>query len=490
LEDDLRRQREENLAALIALGLPALPNRFDATRSSAEITAAYEALAGARVRVAGRLMRVRVMGKASFAHIQDTAGQIQIYCKLDELRETKYRYFRLLDVGDLVGVDGTVFKTRTGEVTVQANEIVLLAKAYLPLPDKWHGITDVEARYRQRYLDLIANPEARRVALVRSRVVRELRRYLDERGFIEVETPILQPLYGGAAANPFVTRYAALDMDAYLRIATELYLKRLIVGGLERVYEIGKDFRNEGFSRKHSPEFTMLELYQAYADYRDIMALTEEMFAAVARAAMGTACVEYLEHEVDLTPPWRRLSIQDALHEFGGVWVTAETTREDLLTLAGERGIEVDPAASRGKVVEELVGGLVEPKLIQPTFLCDFPIDFPGSLLAKRSRENPEVVERFELYIGGMEIANAFTELNDPVDQERRMAEAAADRQGEEHAVVDRDFILALEHGMPPTGGMGFGLERLVMILTNAHHIRETILFPLLRPRGDAQGSN
>lgn len=482
--DDLRQLRERKLEELASLGLPYLPNRYGPTRMSADIKGDYQALEGSCVCVAGRLMRVRLMGKASFAHIQDTAGQIQIYFKLDVLGPTQYEYFKLLDLGDVIGVKGTVFKTRTGEVSIQAEELILLAKALLPLPEKWHGLTDVETRYRQRYLDLIANEDTRRLFLLRSALIRSLRRYLDGRDFIEVETPVLQPQYGGAAATPFVTRYESLDMDAYLRIATELYLKRLIVGGLDRVYEIGKDFRNEGLSRKNSPEFTMLEFYQAYADYHDVMALTEDMFATATQQVLGTQTVTFGEHEITLSPPWRRLTIAESIHEYAGLDLET-ATEADLLAAARAGGATVHDNATRGKLVEELVGTAVEPHLIQPTILYDFPVDFPGSLLAKRKRDNPQVTERFEVYIGGMEIANGFTELNEPYDQLRRMEDAAALR-GEEYQQVDRDYIVALEHGMPPTGGLGFGVDRLVMILANVHHIRETILFPLLRPREDA----
>jgi lysyl-tRNA synthetase class 2 len=485
--DDLRR-REEKLEELERLGLPYLSNRYGPIRHAEEIKREFEALEGSRVRVAGRLMRVRQMGKASFAHILDVTGEIQLYFKLDALGENKYEYFKLLDVGDIVGCEGTVFKTRTGEITVHVGECELLSKAFRALPDKWHGIADVETRYRRRYLDLISNPDSRRLHHLRSAVIRAIRKYLDEREFEEFETPVLQPLYGGAAAMPFTTRYEALDMTAYLRIATELYLKRLIVAGFERVYEVGKDFRNEGFSRKNSPEFTMLELYQAYVDYTDIMALIEDLFATVAQTVLGTHHVEFEGADIDFTPPWRRVSVRDAVREHAGVDFVDES-REALLAAVFGHGIAADPQASSGKLVNELVGSVVEPNLVQPTILYDFPIDFPGSVLAKRKKDQPDIAERFELYIGGMEIANAFTELNDPVDQLARMKEAAKLR-GEEHQEVDRDYILALEHGMPPTGGLGFGVDRLVMILANAHHIRETILFPLLRPREDAHAES
>lgn len=479
---DTPQLRRQKLEELTSLGLPLLPNRFGPVRSSRDVREHFDALEGETVRVAGRLLRVRLMGKASFAHIQDAEGQIQLYFKRDVLGDTGYAYFKLLDIGDILGVEGTVFKTRTGEISVQVEMCVLLAKAYRTLPDKWHGLTDVEVRYRRRYLDLISNEDARRIFRARSAFVRSVRRFLDDRGFIEVETPILQSLYGGAAAHPFVTHYNELDMDTYLRIATELYLKRLIVGGLDRVYEIGKDFRNEGFSRKHSPEFTMLELYEAYADYGDIMLLFETMISGAAQDVLGRQEIVFGEERIDLAPPWRRLSIAAALKEYGGIELTPHTSREDLLSAAVDRGLPVAPEATRGKIVEELVSAVVEPKLIQPTFLCDYPVDFPGSLLAKRSLVDPDVVERFEAYAGGMELANAFTELNDPEDQRSRMEEAAR-LSGEEHAEIDQDFLLALEHGMPPTGGLGFGVDRVVMLLTDAHHIRETILFPLLRQR-------
>lgn len=482
--DDPRRPRAEKLEELRALGLPLLPNRFGPTLATEEVREGFADLEGTRVCVAGRLMRVRLMGKAAFAHVQDTSGQLQLYFKRDDLGDTKYEYFKLLDLGDIIGAAGTVFKTRTGEVSIHVDDVVLLAKAYRPMPDKFHGISDVEMRYRRRYLDLIANPETRHTFVMRSRIVSEIRRFLEERGFLEVETPTLQVLYGGGAATPFTTRYETLDLDVFLRIATELYLKRLIIGGLDRVFEIGKDFRNEGFSRKHSPEFTMLELYEAYADYDDIMRLCEDVFVSVADRVLGARQVHFDDHEIDLTPPWRRLTIVDALREVGGIVLPANATREDVAGIAAGSGVSFEPGASRGKIIEELVSTLVEPKLVQPTFLIDYPVDFPGSLLAKRRTDDPSVVERFELYMGAMELANAFTELNDPFDQRERMQEAVKLR-GEEHQEVDVDFLRALEQGMPPTGGIGIGIDRMVMIMTGQRHIREVIAFPLLRPRED-----
>ena len=480
--DNPRALRDAKLRQLEGLGLPCLPNRYGPTRPSTEIRAAFESLEGSAVRVAGRLMRVRLMGKAAFAHIQDAAGEIQLYFKRDVLGDQLYEYFKLLDIGDIVGAEGTVFRTRTGETSIEIRHVVLLAKARLPLPDKFHGLADVETRYRQRYLDLISNPDARQIFRLRSGVITGLRRYLDEHGFMEVETPILQPLYGGAAANPFVTHYAAIESDVYLRIATELYLKRLIVGGLERVYEIGKDFRNEGVSRKNSPEFTMLEFYAAYLDYRDVMDLFEDMISCVAAETAGSTVVNYGDGSIELRPPWRRLAVREALEQYGDIRLAELPTREDVLTVVKERGIPADEGADRGKLVEELVSTLVEPHLIQPTFLCDFPVDYPGSLLAKRKPGQPDTVERFEVFVGGMELANAFTELNDPEDQARRMEQAAA-LSGESYSAVDNDFLQALEYGMPPTGGLGFGIDRLVMLLSGSHHIRETILFPLLKSR-------
>ncbi|GAC1401650.1 MAG: lysine--tRNA ligase [Chloroflexota bacterium] len=482
LKEEIAESRREKLRELLSLGLPALPNSFGTTRRATDIQRDFDVLEGSQVRVAGRVMRVRVMGKAAFAHIQDASGEIQLYFKRDLLGDELYRYFKLLDLGDIIGVEGTVFRTRTGETSIETRGLILLAKAYLPLPEKWHGLTDVEARYRQRYLDLISNPDSRRTFQIRSACLKAIRLFLDSRDFTEVETPILQTLYGGGAATPFTTHYESLDADVYLRIATELYLKRLIIGGFDRVYEIGKDFRNEGFSRKHSPEFTMIELYQAYADYRDIMTLTEELFSAVAQNILNINVLQYGDHAIDLTPPWRRITIQEAVQEFAGIDLVSLPTADALASVAQSRGMRLDQEASRGALIERIVSEFVEPNLVQPTFLCDFPIDFPGSLLAKRSKEDANIVERFELYIGAMEVANAFTELNDPDDQLRRMEALRGATEVDAHQ-IDRDFIVALEHGMPPTGGIGIGVDRFVMLLTNAHHIRETIFFPLLRQR-------
>ncbi|HZU14648.1 MAG TPA: lysine--tRNA ligase [Chloroflexota bacterium] len=480
--DELRESREQKLEQLLALGLPALPNRFGPTRHSAEIKDQYEALEGSVVRVAGRVMARRLMGKAAFAHILDAGGQIQLYFKLDVLGPEQFEYFKLLDLGDLIGAEGTVFKTRTGEVSIQVQNLVLLAKALLPLPEKFHGLSDIETRYRQRYLDLIANDETREIFRIRTAAVRGIRRYLDCLGFVEVETPILQPVYGGAAATPFTTHYNAFDTTVYLRIADELYLKRLIVGGMERVYEISKDFRNEGVSWKHSNEFTMLEFYQAYADYNDIMAEVEDMLSTVAQSVLGTTRVSFRGHEVDLSPPWQRVSIADALRRWADLDIESIEDLGALQEEAARRGVQVAPDTKRGVVIEELVGALVEPHLIEPTFLIDFPVDFPGSLLAKRKAGRPDIAERFEPYIAGMELGNGFTELNEPKDQLRRMQELNHEA-GENHAEVDWDYIRALEHGMPPTGGVGIGIDRFAMVLAGVDSIRETVLFPPMRPR-------
>jgi len=388
-----------------------------------------------------------------------------------------------LDVGDFVGAEGTLFRTRTGEVTLEVRHLVLLAKALRPLPEKWHGLTDVEKRYRQRYLDLITSEEVRWVFLTRSRIIAAMRRFLDNRGFVEVETPALQPIYGGAAARPFITHHHALDQDLYLRIATELYLKRLIVGGLEKVYEIGKDFRNEGISTKHNPEFTMMESYEAYADYIDVANMVEEMVAAISRDVLGTLKIPYKGEMIDLTPPWRRVTLREVIREHSGIDYTAYPDRDSLAAAMGAKGIEVDPKAGRGKLIDELLSQFVEPTLIQPTFVLDYPVEL--SPFAKRKPGDASTAERFEAFAGGMEIANAFSELNDPRDQRERFLEQLRLREqgDEETQVMDEDYLVALEHGMPPTGGLGMGVDRLVMLLTDRQSIREVILFPQLRTR-------
>ena len=484
---DQEQYRREKLAKLREKGVDPYPPRVPRTHTAEEAKRAFEAApegAEVRVTVAGRLMTVREMGKSTFAHIEDGSGRIQIYLRVDRLGEEAYDAFRrLFDIGDFVSVSGVMFRTRTGEITVLADSILLAAKTLRPLPDKWHGLKDTELRHRQRYLDLLANPEVREIFRIRARAVSALRRFLDERGFLEVETPILQPIYGGAAARPFITHHNQLDQDLYLRISFELYLKRLIVGGYERVYEIGRDFRNEGISFKHNPEFTQLEFYQAYADYNDVMRTAEEMVAFAAQEVLGSTKITYQGQEIDLAPPWRRIRLRDAILEATGVDYEAYPDADSLFTAIVSKGLAVEAKSSRGKLIDALLGSYVEPNLIQPTFLIDYPIDV--SPLAKKKPGSETTVERFEGFVAGMEICNAFSELNDPLDQrERFLAQGRDFAAGDEEAhQMDEDFITALSYGMPPTGGFGMGIDRLTMLLADQPNIREVILFPHMRPR-------
>ncbi len=473
--------RRAKLARLRAAGLDPFGARFAQDDHAADLVRDFEARTGQAARVAGRVMTVRVHGRAAFADLQDASGTIQIYARVDKLGEGAFEGFTELDRGDHIGVEGTLMRTRRGEVSVEAGAWTMLAKGLRPLPEKWHGLRDVELRYRHRYVDLIVNPEARDRFLVRARMVTAMRRFLDARGFVEVETPILGSMAAGATARPFTTHHNALDMDLHLRIATELHLKRLIVGGLERVYEIGRDFRNEGLSWRHNPEFTMLEVYQAFADYEDIMRLTEEMVADAAIAATGGTKVTFRGHEIELAPPWRRLSMLAALREQLGVDVLAASD-DEVRAAARTKGVDVAGASTRGQVIDACVDHLVMPRLIQPTFLMDHPVEI--SPLAKKRQDDPRVAARFEPIVGGFELGNAFTELNDPDDQRERFLEQAAERaRGNDEAhPYDEDFILALEYGMPPTGGLGVGIDRLAMLLTGAESIRDVILFPLMRP--------
>jgi lysyl-tRNA synthetase class 2 len=432
-------------------------------------------------RVAGRLAARRGQGRAAFLDLDDRSGRIQLWATVDGLGEEAMAALLDLDLGDLVGVAGPVARTRRGELSVVVQEAVLLAKALRPPPDKHAGLRDPETRFRRRYLDLMADPGVRDAFVTRARAIAGVRRFLDDRGFIEVETPTLQPIYGGAAARPFVTHHNALDRDLYLRIATELYLKRCIVGGLERVYELGKDFRNEGVSHKHNPEFTMVETYEAYADYRDVMDMLEQMVAAVAREAVGGTVVPWKGEEIDLAPPWRRVPFRDALREASGIDIREHAEADSLRAAMREAGLEAPDDAPWAKLVDGILSQALEPTLIQPTILHDYPLAL--SPFAKRSPDDPDIVERFEAFAGGMEIATAFTELNDPDDQRERFAMAAADRAAgdDEAQPMDEEFLAALEHGMPPTGGLGLGIDRLVMLLTDRHTIREVILFPAMR---------
>jgi lysyl-tRNA synthetase class 2 len=434
--------------------------------------------------VAGRLRLRRAGGKVTFAHIEDESGRVQLFFRINDLQEKPWDYEAvndLLDLGDFIQASGFMFRTRTGEVTLNAQSYTLLSKALHPLPDKYHGLTDTETRYRQRYLDLIANEESREVFRVRTRMITYMRRFLDERGFMEVETPVLQPLYGGAAARPFVTHHNTLDQNLYLRIADELYLKRLIVGGFERVYEIGHDFRNEGISIKHNPEFTMLELYQAYADYHTMMDTLEAMISGMVHAVHGTYKIAYQGQELDFTPPWPRINWRTALREQSGIVLEHYPDNQALLQVARDKGVDIETGASRAKILDELQGHFVEPLLVQPSFLLDYPVEV--SPLAKKKPGDPAVVERFEAFVYSFEIANAFSELNDPLDQYERFKEQTeAGRGGDEEAhQMDLDYVTALMMGMPPTGGMGVGIDRLAMLLTDKYTIRDVILFPHMK---------
>ena len=477
--------RREKLDALIQRGTAPYAYRFDATHGSAAIQERHQALeqSGEKVRYAGRLMTKRGHGKAAFAHVKDRSGLMQIYFREDVLEPEGFAFAMDLDLGDWVGVEGTVFVTKTGEITIRAERVELLAKSLRPLPEKWHGLTDVEIRYRQRYTDLIVNDDVRRVFRERAAIVRALRAFLDARGFLEVETPVLQPLYGGASARPFVTQHHALDMKLYLRIADELYLKRLIVGGLERVYEISKDFRNEGMDRTHNPEFTMLEFYQAYADYEEMQEVTQAMLLETVKAVRGETRLAFEGGTVDFTPPWRRLTIREAAAEGLGVRAADLPSEErQLRELAGRAGVSLDPAFGYGRILDEIVSVKVQPGLLNPTFLVDHPREI--SPLAKVKRGSPDVVERFELIIAGMEVANAFSEQNDPLEQRRAFEQQGRlrERGDEEAQMLDTDYLRALEMGMPPTGGVGVGVDRLVMLLTDSRSIRDVILFPHMRP--------
>ncbi len=489
-EDELIQSRHEKLARLRARGIDPYPPRVARTHASTDAVAAFEAweAAGAQgdapaVSVTGRITALRDMGKAAFLDLRDGAGRIQCYVKKDIIGADAYAGLADLDLGDFLGITGPLFRTRTQEITVEAREYAVLAKSLRPPPEKYHGVEDVEIRYRQRYLDLMANADAREIFRTRAAVVAGIRRYLDDRGFMEVETPVLQPEAGGAAATPFVTHFRALDQDFFLRISLELHLKRLVVGGFDRVYEMGRIFRNEGLSWKYNPEFTMIEIYQAYADYHDIARLIEEMVSSVAQQVLGTTMVQYGEHTLDLAPPWRRVTMHEALIEHAGIDFEELRTREKLLEELQRRSFDVDPGWSWSKLLDEVVSHYVEPKLIQPTFLMDYPKEI--SPLAKNKPGAPGLVERFELFCAGFEMANAYTELNDPVDQRERFETQArlAAAGLEEVETLDEDYLVALEHGMPPTGGMGMGIDRLVMLLTGNETIREVILFPQLRKK-------
>lgn len=480
------KAKEEKLRALRDLGVDPYGSRFERTHFVEDLRRNVAALMEqeAPVSIAGRVMALRKHGKAIFADVQDRSGKIQVYVKADLLGEESFAVFRTVDVGDWIGVEGTLFYTRSGELTVLCRRFVFLAKCLRPLPEKWHGLREVEVRYRKRYLDLIMNPEVRSIFLLRSRLLAELRRFLDERGFLEVETPMMQVIPGGALARPFKTFHNALGMELYLRIAPELFLKRLIVGGLEKVYEINRNFRNEGISTRHNPEFTMLELYEAYGNYETMMAICETMLSSVVKTLLGGYTVTYQSLTIDFTPPWKRVSLREALRELAGVDILDDSL-ETLKAVARRHHLAVAEDWDRGKLVNEFLEVFLQPRLINPTFVLDYPTEV--SPLAKTKKEDPRLAERFELFIGKEEVGNAYSELNDPVEQRRRFEEQARKREkGDTEAhCIDEDYIEALEYGMPPTGGLGIGIDRLVMLLTDSPSIREVILFPVLRPRSD-----
>ena len=480
---EVRKVRLSKLAALTAEGRdPFELTSYERTATAGSIKADYDAYEGKSVSVAGRLMSKRVMGKASFGHIADSDGDMQLYFSRDDMGAECYAEFKKLDVGDIIGVKGSVFKTKTGEVTVHVTEYTLLVKSLLPLPEKYHGLKDPELRYRQRYVDLISNPGVKEIFVKRSKIVSAIREFLDGRGFFEVETPVLNTLAGGANARPFITHHNTLDVDMYLRIATELYLKRCIVGGFEKVYEVGRIFRNEGMDPKHNPEFTTVEVYQAYVDYNAMMDLTEELIRFCAMKACGTLDITYQGEKLSFAGPWERLTMADAVKRYVGMDFESEPL-DELIKKANAKGLELPANTTWGKALYEVFDNFVEEKLTGPVFIIDYPVEV--SPLAKKKSSDPRLTERFELFIASKEIANAFSELNDPLDQrERFAAQMAAKAQGDEEAQpYDEDFVTALEYGMPPTGGMGMGVDRLVMLLTDSYTIREVLLFPTMRPR-------
>ncbi|MGG4108997.1 lysine--tRNA ligase [Paenibacillus lautus] len=485
---ELLQIRRNKLDELRKLGIDPFGGKYEREHHAGDILKQYDELSKeeleekqVEVNLAGRIMAKRGMGKASFAHIQDLSGRIQIYVRQDSIAEAQYEAFSILDLGDIIGVKGVLFKTKTGETTIKVKELEVLSKSLYPLPEKFHGLKDVELRYRQRYVDLIINPDVQKTFIARSRIIQSMRRYLDSQGYLEVETPTLHSIAGGAAARPFITHHNALDMELYMRIAIELHLKRLIVGGLEKVYEIGRVYRNEGISTRHNPEFTMIELYEAYADYKDIMALTENMIAHIAQEVLGTQVISYQGQEVDLTPQWRRVSMVDAVKEVVGVDFSVDMSNEEAHRLAKEHKVPVEPHMTFGHILNAFFEQFVEETLIQPTFVTGHPVEI--SPLAKKNDVDPRFTDRFELFIVAREHANAFSELNDPIDQRQRFeAQMKEKEQGNDEAhEMDEDFLRALEYGMPPTGGLGIGIDRLIMLLTNSPSIRDVLLFPHMR---------
>ena len=482
--------RRDKLQNLIDMGRnPFEQTQYDVNDYSMNIKNNFEAKEGQTVRIAGRMMSKRIQGKAGFIDVQDSQGRIQCYVRKDAIGEEEYPVFKTYDIGDIIGVEGTVFKTKREEISVKAASIVLLSKSLQILPEKFHGLKDPDLRYRQRYVDLIVNPEVKEAFLIKNKAVKAMKNYLDERGFIEVETPVLNTIAGGANARPFVTHHNTLNIPMYLRIATELYLKRLIVGGFDKVYEYGRIFRNEGMDVKHNPEFNTIELYQAYANYEDIMELTENLIAYMAEEATGSTKVTYQGKEIDFKPPWKRMTMIDCVKEYSGVDFNEIETDEEALAIAKEKGIEITPGMRRGEVISAFFEEFGEDKLIQPTFITKHPVEI--SPLAKRSKEDPRLTDRFEAFANGWELANAFSELNDPIDQKGRFLDQLRKKElGDDEACdMDEDFINALEVGLPPTGGLGIGVDRVVMLLTDSASIRDVILFPTMKPIGAAKNA-
>lgn len=480
---ELKQVRLDKLQELRDLNIDPFGGRFERDSNAQQIIDNFDTMDGKRVKLAGRIMSKRRHGKAGFANLRDLSGDIQLYFRKDDVGEASYELFKKLDIGDILGIEGLVFRTQKGEISVHIESFTYLSKSLSPLPEKWHGLKDIELRYRQRYVDLIVNPEVRTVFIQRSQIIKEIRKYLDQQGFLEVETPMMQPIAGGATARPFITYHNTLEMDLYLRIAPELYLKRLLVGGMERVYEINRSFRNEGISTRHNPEFTMLELYQAYADYEVMMSLTEDLITSVVDKVFGTMVVEFEDQEIDFTPPWPRITMLEAIHNCTGVDFEQINGDQEARQVAEGLGLEVNSHQTRGEVINEVFETFVEKNLIQPVFVYGHPVEL--SPLAKRNASDPRFTDRFELYIMQREIANAFSELNDPLDQRNRFqqqVEKRASGDAEAH-MMDEDYINALEYGMPPAGGLGIGIDRLTMLLTDSSSIRDVIFFPTLRKR-------
>jgi lysyl-tRNA synthetase class 2 len=493
----ISQQRLEKLEKIRGQGVNPYPHSYHRSHTIHEAVTLYEqaessqqAIPSTEFSLAGRITAIRFMGKIAFLDIRDSSGKIQLYFSHDLIGKEKLEFLHEIDIGDIAGAKGKLFRTKTGEITLEVTDFTLLSKSLQPLPEKWHGLVDVEKRYRQRYLDLISNEEVKLIFRLRSQIISALRRFLNERGFIEVETPVLQPVAGGALARRFKTHHQALDQELYLRIALELHLKRLIIGGFDKVYEIGRVFRNEGISTKHNPEFTMVEIYEAYVDYNDMMKMIEDMACYIAREVVGKAEIKFGEELINFKPPWQRIYLRDAIKKFGGIDFEDYPDADSLRSRMEQLGLQVDPSKDRGRLVDELISTFVEPNLMQPTFLVDYPVEM--SPLAKRKRDNDRLVERFEAFIGGMEIANAFTELNDPQEQRERFRQQRAIQSAEltkakpgdeepETEAIDEDFLQALEYGMPPTGGLGIGIDRLVMLFADKQSIREIILFPQLK---------